>query len=168
MTSPYRAMIARMADELDHYRQLLMDDRREAHALATEARALLAQPVAPAEERVGNGLLPEEPPLPEHWSGDLEYGFEAAWDTARALLAQSVAERPSDEEIADWHDQCADLTRLGEADHYWAFDLRSDEVAGVVCAALARWAHPTPQPVAVSERLDWRRLNALLTPETNV
>ena len=123
MTSPYRAMIARMADELDHYRQLLMDDRREAHALATEARA---------------------------------------------LLAQSVAERPSDEEIADWHDQCADLTRLGEADHYWAFDLRSDEVAGVVCAALARWAHPTPQPVAVSERLDWRRLNALLTPETNV
>jgi hypothetical protein len=33
-----------MADELDHYRQLLMDDRREAHALATEARAALAQP----------------------------------------------------------------------------------------------------------------------------
>jgi hypothetical protein len=30
-----------MADELDHYRQLLMDDRREAHALATEARAVL-------------------------------------------------------------------------------------------------------------------------------
>jgi hypothetical protein len=33
-----------MADELDHYRQLLMDDRRESHALATEARAYLAQP----------------------------------------------------------------------------------------------------------------------------
>lgn len=33
-----------MADELDHYRQLLMDDRRETHALATEARAALAQP----------------------------------------------------------------------------------------------------------------------------
>ena len=44
MTSPYRALCARMADELDHYRQLLMDDRREVHALATEARALLAQP----------------------------------------------------------------------------------------------------------------------------
>ena len=61
---------------------------------------------------------------------------------ARTLLAQPVAERPSDAEIADWHDQCADLTRLGETDHYWAFDLRSDEVAGVVCAALARWGHP--------------------------
>jgi len=37
-----------MADELDHYRQLLMDDRREAHALATEARAALAQPKPPS------------------------------------------------------------------------------------------------------------------------
>ncbi len=33
-----------MADELDHYRQLLMDDRRETYALATKARAALAQP----------------------------------------------------------------------------------------------------------------------------
>jgi hypothetical protein len=33
-----------MADELDHYRQLLMDDRRATHALAAEARALLDQP----------------------------------------------------------------------------------------------------------------------------
>jgi hypothetical protein len=28
---------------------------------------------------------------------------------------------------------------VGEADHYWAFDLRHDEVADVVRAALARW-----------------------------
>jgi hypothetical protein len=40
----YKALCARMADELDHYRQLLMDDRRETHALATEARAALAEP----------------------------------------------------------------------------------------------------------------------------
>jgi hypothetical protein len=40
----FRALCARMADELDHYRQLLMDDRRETHALANEARAALAQP----------------------------------------------------------------------------------------------------------------------------
>jgi hypothetical protein len=39
----YKALCARMADELDHYRQLLMDDRRETHALATEARAALAR-----------------------------------------------------------------------------------------------------------------------------
>jgi len=40
----FRTLCARMADELDHYRQLLMDDRRETHALAAEARAALAQP----------------------------------------------------------------------------------------------------------------------------
>jgi hypothetical protein len=49
-----------MADELDHYRQLLMDDRRETHALATEARAALAQPepVAPTDEELLM-LMPE-------------------------------------------------------------------------------------------------------------
>ena len=40
----YRASCARMADELDYYRQLLMDDRRETHALAAEARAAMSQP----------------------------------------------------------------------------------------------------------------------------
>ena len=34
-----RDLISRMADELDYYRQLLTDDRREVHALAVEARA---------------------------------------------------------------------------------------------------------------------------------
>jgi hypothetical protein len=50
----FRELCARMADELDHYRQLLMDDRRETHALATEARAALAQPepVAPTDEEL--------------------------------------------------------------------------------------------------------------------
>lgn len=48
----FRSLCARMADELDHYRQLLMDDRREAHALATEARAALAQPPPPTDGEV--------------------------------------------------------------------------------------------------------------------
>jgi hypothetical protein len=50
-----------MADELDHYRQLLMDDRRETHALATEARAALAQPepVAPTDEEIME-LMPQQ------------------------------------------------------------------------------------------------------------
>jgi hypothetical protein len=53
MTLPdLRKLCARMADELDHYRQLLMDDRRETHALAAEARALLAQPKPPADREV--------------------------------------------------------------------------------------------------------------------
>ena len=61
---------------------------------------------------------------------------------AHAALSQPEPVAPTDEEINVWHDQCADLTRLGEVDHYWAFDLRHDEVAGVVRAALARWGTP--------------------------
>jgi hypothetical protein len=44
-----------MADELDHYRQLLMDDRRETHALAAEARAALEaqpEPQGPTDEEL--------------------------------------------------------------------------------------------------------------------
>jgi hypothetical protein len=63
-------------------------------------------------------------------------------DRARTELAQPEPVAPTDEEIGEWHDQCADLTRLGKVDHYWAFDFRSDEVAGVVRAALARWGTP--------------------------
>jgi hypothetical protein len=52
----FRALCARMADELDHYRQLLMDDRRATHALAAEARAALAQPEpqGPTDEELNN------------------------------------------------------------------------------------------------------------------
>ena len=39
-----RDLIQRLADELDHYKQLLMDNRRKTHPLAIEARAYLAQP----------------------------------------------------------------------------------------------------------------------------
>jgi hypothetical protein len=59
MTDP-RDLIQRLADELDHYRQLLMDDRRETHALATEARVYLAQPEpeGPTDEDL-LALMPE-------------------------------------------------------------------------------------------------------------
>jgi hypothetical protein len=53
MTTDFRALCARMADELDYYRQLLADDRREVHALAAEARAALAEPPPPADGEVG-------------------------------------------------------------------------------------------------------------------
>jgi hypothetical protein len=69
-------------------------------------------------------------------------------------LAQPVPVAPTDEEIGEWHDQCADLTRLGKVDHYWAFDLRHDEVARVVRAALARWGTPAIEPVAHQDKLD--------------
>ena len=73
----------------------------------TRAAELLQQqqhPAPPGEERIGNWLLPEKPPLPEHWSGDLEYGFETAWETARALLQQRhPAPAPVIELPQGWH-----------------------------------------------------------------
>ena len=61
MTADFRALCARMADELDYYRQLLMDDRREIHALATEARAAIAADRArrPAPEPPAEGEVAE-------------------------------------------------------------------------------------------------------------
>ena len=44
MTDTTRDLIQRLADELDHCKQLLMDNRRKTHPLAIEARAYLAQP----------------------------------------------------------------------------------------------------------------------------
>ena len=71
-----------------------------------------------------------------------------------AALAQFEPQGPTDEEIDDWHGRCADLTRVGEADHYWAFDLRHDEVADVVRAALRRWGRPAIEPVPGVEGAD--------------
>ena len=204
-----RALCARMADELDHYRQLLMDDRRETHALATEARALLAQPEpqgpkliyrycpvtiaecgGPCEqgpEYCDCGEIKGEPaPQPEPQGPTDEELMAAYWEAFKnaapcgadqswlaglravalwdrsviepdgpAVLGSrepaSVTDQPTDEEIDDWHGRCADLTRVGEADHYWAFDLGHDEVAGVVRAALARWGRPAIEPVPKRE-----------------
>jgi hypothetical protein len=56
----FRALCARMADELDHYRQLLMDDRRATHALAAEARAALEaqpEPQGPTDEEIAECLI---------------------------------------------------------------------------------------------------------------
>jgi hypothetical protein len=58
---------------------------------------------------------------------------------ARALLAQPVAEGPSDEELDELYFYI-DAWHVASWRHY-------------ARAVLAKWAHPTPQPVAVSERL---------------
>jgi hypothetical protein len=78
-------------------------------AWLTRAAELLEQRhlAPPGEERIGNWLLPEKPPLPEHWSGDLEYGFETAWETARALLQQRYPTPvPVSELPQGWHMLC--------------------------------------------------------------
>jgi hypothetical protein len=86
-TSPmtdYKALCARMADELDHYRQLLMDDRRETHALATEARAALAQ--SETEKAV-------------NWAAYFARQAAAQEKELQDALAQPVPEGPSDKEL---------------------------------------------------------------------
>jgi hypothetical protein len=73
-----------MADELDHYRQLLMDDRRETHALAAEARTALAQPEpqGPTDEELGKLLYYEFTTSTGHGERVDAMGF------ARAVLAR--------------------------------------------------------------------------------
>ena len=66
--------------------------------------------------------------------------LNALADRARALLAQPVAEGPSDDELDELF---TEIDQSGEA-LSWRLYAR---------AALARWCRPTPQPVAVSERL---------------
>ena len=51
MTTDLHALITELANELDHNRQCLMDDRRLTHPLADKARAVLAGPV-PVNERL--------------------------------------------------------------------------------------------------------------------
>ena len=98
----FRALIHRMADELDHYRQLLTDNRAKLHPLATEARAALTQP-----EPEG----PTDEELRELWQDSWDTSEEqGAFQFARAVLARwgdgpavpdsrepaSVTARPSD------------------------------------------------------------------------
>jgi hypothetical protein len=102
----------------------------------------------PAARATGAVELEKGRPWDGHSAADVALRLKE-W----AALAQPEPQGPTDEEIDDWHGRCADLTRVGEADHYWAFDLRHDEVADVVRAALARWGRRAIEPVPVDERL---------------
>jgi hypothetical protein len=173
----YRALCARMADELDHYRQLLMGDRRETHALATEARAALAQPepVAPTDEELVE-LFNEN---------DWNYiSPETFIDIARAVLEcwgnyttkpdgpavphgrepASVADQPTDKELLDL------MPETMRDEFSYAAKVCSDATGGQVKpgifrvalntaaleyarAVFARWGRPAIEPVPVAERL---------------
>lgn len=62
-------------------------------------------------------------------------------DRARTLLAQPEAEGPSKEELREM---------LNEND--WNY-ISSETFEDIARTVLAQWGRPTPQPVAVSERL---------------
>ena len=66
-------------------------------------------------------------------------------ERARALLDQPAAEGPTDEEL------------LASVRHFYgdqtAADMGAKDDLRTARAVLAKWGRPTPQPVAVSERL---------------
>ena len=99
------------------------------------------------------------------WPSKLKETFRADIDRARALLAQPVAEGPTDEELMELMPQQMRDDLAAAARALAGFDRANIKAAGAMRiilnrhavdharAALARWGRPTPQPVAVSERL---------------
>jgi len=62
-------------------------------------------------------------------------------DRARALLAQPVAEGPTDEEIEEWANACpeAPLEEMDPEVHGWRRCFTAKEFGETIRAALARW-----------------------------
>jgi hypothetical protein len=89
------------------------------------------------------------------WPSKLKQTFRADIARARALLAQPVAEGPTDQEIEEWADACpeAPLEEMDPEVHGWRRCFTAKEFSETIRAALDRWGRSTPQPVAVSKRL---------------
>ena len=75
-------------------------------------------------------------------------------DRARALLAQPVADGPTDEEIYEWK-YSEFLPSLSQYQQL-AYPVTDKDLRIITRAVLSRWGRPTPQPVAVSKR-PWER-----------
>ena len=151
MTHPtdFHALVLKMADELDHYRQLLTDDHSERHALATEARATLAQqkPEGPTIEELG---------LIYHDScRGCEFmdqgGFE---DGALAVLSRWGCPPAPPAEGEGPSDDCLDLVVIAiQALHSPAvtptLNLEAvDQGRKILREQLARWGRPAAPPPA--------------------
>jgi hypothetical protein len=120
----YKALCARMADELDHYRQLLMDDRRETHALATEARAALAQ--SETEKAV-------------NWAAYFARQAAAQEKELQDALAQSEPEGPSKAELRQIFDDQSGF--INDEQVMWWSDFQP-----AARAVLARWGNCQGSP----------------------
>jgi hypothetical protein len=158
----FRALCARMADELDHYRQLLMDDRRATHALATEARTTLAQPEPQGPPK--NCWLDDEPhlcPSPCVFDDPSEVIDDC-------VKARYLSEKNKPKEACKYYRttaqpepqgptlNCDEIdvpwSHLGDDFHVYKEGYTAGWAEGV-SAALARWGRPAIEPVPVSERL---------------
>ena len=93
-------------------------------------------------------------------------------DRARALLAQPVAEGPTDDEIEEWADACSEapLEEMDPEVHGWRRCFTAKEFSETIRAALARFGRPTPQPPAdgeVAELVEWLQSMRDLAGEHN-
>ena len=115
--------------------------------MAIECQRIRSELLAIAAELVDAILTPN----PYNWEDSLH---DSA-NRARTLLAQPVAEGPTDDEIEEWADACSEapLEEMDPEVHGWRRCFTAKEFSETIRAALARFGRPTPQPVAVSERL---------------
>ena len=91
---------------------------------------------------------------------------------ARALLAQPVAEGPTDDEIEEWADACSEapLEEMDPEVHGWRRCFTAKEFSETIRAALDRFGRPTPQPMAdgeVAELVEWLQAMRDLAGEHN-
>ena len=146
MTNPYRAMCAELLEALE----IQLDELRFNDRLCIRARALLAQPVAQEGGCSGCEGTPVASNSPCAVCG-------------RIALTQPEPVAPTDEEIEKWADACSEapLEEMDPEVHGWRRCFTAKEFSETIRAALARWGHPMPQPVAVAplDKLD--RLIAL-------
>jgi hypothetical protein len=88
--------------------------------------------------------------------GDIPADVEDLLCRARALLAQPVAKRPTDEEMTLTYAYAVAAAVDNKRGQFTTEDIEAAQLAGLR-AVLAKWGHSTPQPepapVAVSERL---------------
>ena len=162
MTPDYRAMCAELIDALAEWRLGGGPPEDTADAdLIDRARALLAEPEPGEVPRIGHILRLAE--IIREVDGRHDKGAAALAEAilshpgicsaGLAALAQPVAEGPTDEELLRTYgiakrDHCYE----GDLDDWPKKSERAATVAGIR-AVLSRWGRPTPQPVAVSERL---------------
>jgi len=148
-----RDLISRMADQLDHYRQLLIDDRRETHPLATEARAYLAaEPQGEGPELSDDELLRVyglakrdnnyEGPI-DDWPKRAERaatvaGLRAAIAADRARWGRPAAPPPPAEGEGPTDDELLGAVRHLYADQS-AADMGAADDLRTARAVLARW-----------------------------
>lgn len=151
MTHPDpHALILRMADELDHARQLYLDDRTVKCPLATEARALLAAPQqGPTLDDISELCDEFNFPLEDEDGDSLVRGIRL-WGMANSLITRysaqaapvAVAKRsPGDDAYHPAGDWC-----WGWYSYRWRMMDRSCFcIGGEATHWLPHWALPLPE-----------------------